>query len=567
MADMTQQTPVQTPAPSQPPKQRSKEQLQRRKRRLRGAVAAVVILAAAGVGGFFLYRFLTAQESVESEMQTQTAQISSIQSTVSGSGNARSKESAAITLTQGGTVQEVFVTSGQTVTEGQPLYTIRSQEAEDAVTTAQEKVNNLQEDMDDLLEKANNLTVRAPFAGKLVEVSEFQVDDKVSEGAAVCTLANDKQLKLSLYFSYAYENEISVGQAVEVSIPAVMSTFQGTVEDIHKVSYISPEGSVYFEVVVVFDNPNTLTEGMTASAKLTAADGTPIYPYQNGSTEYYEGRKIVTEAGGPVLSEHLLRYANVNAGDPLLVMGSDTIDSDIRAKQKELDDAAADLAEAQTALGNFNATAPINGTVTSCTLTPGAEVKSGETVIIISNNTNMVVEITVDDRNISFVQPGMTVDLTDYNGNIFVGTVSSIDMSLSGDSSSNGMTSYPVTLEVDNSAGTLMAGMWLDYSFVASQSDNCIVVPMQAVKYVSDTEGNTFSVLFVQADEKPENAVDIDIPPVEEGQTPTYPTPEDGYYPVPVVTGLDDNYNVEIKEGIEEGQTVFVNYLVTSGWG
>ena len=567
MADMTQQTPVQTPAPSQPPKQRSKEQLQRRKRRLRGAVAAVVILAAAGVGGFFLYRFLTAQESVESEMQTQTAQISSIQSTVSGSGNARSKESAAITLTQGGTVQEVFVTSGQTVTEGQPLYTIRSQEAEDAVTTAQEKVNNLQEDMDDLLEKANNLTVRAPFAGKLVEVSEFQVDDKVSEGAAVCTLANDKQLKLSLYFSYAYENEISVGQAVEVSIPAVMSTFQGTVEDIHKVSYISPEGSVYFEVVVVFDNPNTLTEGMTASAKLTASDGTPIYPYQNGSTEYYEVRKIVTEAGGPVLSEHLLRYANVNAGDPLLVMGSDTLDSDIRAKQKELDDAAADLAEAQTALGNFNATAPINGTVTSCTLTPGAEVKSGETVIIISNNTNMVVEITVDDRNISFVQPGMTVDLTDYNGNIFVGTVSSIDMSLSGDSSSNGMTSYPVTLEVDNSAGTLMAGMWLDYSFVASQSDNCIVVPMQAVKYVSDTEGNTFSVLFVQADEKPENAVDIDIPPVEEGQTPTYPTPEDGYYPVPVVTGLDDNYNVEIKEGIEEGQTVFVNYLVTSGWG
>lgn len=567
MADMTQQTPVQTPAPSQPPKQRSKEQLQRRKRRLRGAVAAVVILAAAGVGGFFLYRFLTAQESVESEMQTQTAQISSIQSTVSGSGNARSKESAAITLTQGGTVQEVFVTSGQTVTEGQPLYTIRSQEAEDAVTTAQEKVNNLQEDMDDLLEKANNLTVRAPFAGKLVEVSEFQVDEKVSEGAAVCTLANDKQLKLSLYFSYAYESEISVGQAVEVSIPAVMSTFQGTVEDIHKVSYISPEGSVYFEVVVVFDNPNTLTEGMTASAKLTASDGTPIYPYQNGSTEYYEVRKIVTEAGGPVLSEHLLRYANVNAGDPLLVMGSDTIDSDIRAKQKELDDAAADLAEAQTALGNFNATAPINGTVTSCTLTPGAEVKSGETVIIISNNTNMVVEITVDDRNISFVQPGMTVDLTDYNGNIFVGTVSSIDMSLSGDSSSNGMTSYPVTLEVDNSAGTLMAGMWLDYSFVASQSDNCIVVPMQAVKYVSDTEGNTFSVLFVQADEKPENAVDIDIPPVEEGQTPTYPTPEDGYYPVPVVTGLDDNYNVEIKEGIEEGQTVFVNYLVTSGWG
>ena len=519
------------------------------------------------MGIFFLYRFLTTQNTVESEIQTQVASISSIQSVVSGSGNARAKESAAITLTQGGTVQEVLVAAGDTVTVGQPLYTIRSQEAEDAVATAQEKVDNLQKDMSDLVEKANNLTVRAPFAGKLVEVSEFQTDQKISEGETVCTLANDKRLKLSLYFSYAYENDISVGQSATVSIPAVMTTFPGTVEKINKVSYISPEGSVYFEVVVVFDNPNTLTADMTATATLTAADGTPIYPYSNSTTEYYEVRKITTEAGGPLISQNLLRYANVNAGDPLLVMGSDTIDSDIRAKQKEIDDATESLVEAQKALSNFNATAPIDGTVTSCTLTPGAEVRSGETVITISNNTNMVVEITVDDRNISFVQPGMTVDLTDYNGNIFVGTVSSIDMSLSGDSSSNGMTSYPVTLEVDNSAGTLMAGMWLDYSFVASQSDNCIVVPMQAVKYVSDTEGNTFSVLFVQADEKPENAVDIDIPPVEEGQTPTYPTPEDGYYPVPVVTGLDDNYNVEIKEGIEEGQTVFVNYLVTSGWG
>ena len=482
MAEMTQQTtaPAQTPAPPESPK-RSKEQLQKRRKRIRSTIAAIIILVAVGVGGFFLYRFLTAQNGAASEIQSQVAEISSIQSTVQGSGNAKAKESAAITLTQGGTVQEVFVTAGDTVTAGQPLYTIRSQAAEDEVTAAQENVTSLQKDMADLMEKANNLTVRAPFAGKLVEVSEFQIDSKVTEGAAVCTLANDKKLKLSLYFSYAYENDISVGQAVEVSIPAVMDTFPGTVETINKVSYISPEGSVYFEVVVAFDNPGTLTEGMTASATLTAADGTPIYPYQNGTTEYYEVRKIVTEAQGPVLSQNLLRYANVNAGDALLVLGSDTIDSDIRAKQKEIDDAATKLTEAQKALANFNATAPIDGTVTSCTLTPGTEVKSGDTVITISNNTNMVVQITVDDRNISFVQPGMTVDLTDYNGNVFVGTVSSIDMSI-GENSSNGMTSYPVTLDVDNSSGTLLAGMWLAYYFVASQSGECVVVPVQAVK-------------------------------------------------------------------------------------
>ena len=569
MAEMTQQNaPVtEAPAPAAPPAPPSGASNQKKKQRkkVRNTIIALVVLAVLAVGGFFLYRFLTAKEDVNSQIQTQPAQISSIQSMVQGSGNAKAKDTAAITLTQGGTVQEVFVTAGDTVTEGQPLYTIRSQAAEDEVTAAQEKVTNLQKDMDDLYKDLNNLTVRAPFAGKLIEVSEFEPGSTVSSGASVATLVNDKKLKLSLYFSYAYENDIYVGQSVSVSIPAVMDSFTGSVEQVNKVHYITPEGADHFEVVVAFDNPGTLTEGMTASAALTAADGTPIYPYENGATKYYETRKIVTEAGGPLLSANLLCYSNVSAGQVLLSMGSDTIDSDIRAKQKEIDDAMEKLTEAQKALNNFNAVAPIDGTVTTCTLAEGAEVKSGDTVIIISNTTTMLVNITVDDRNISFVKPGMTVDLTDWNGNVFMGTVSSINTGSA--EAGQGMTSFPVTLTVDNYDGSLLEGVWLDYSFVASQSDDCIVVPMQSVKYVSDENGETASVVFIKADSKPENTVAIDIPPTEPGATPLYPSESEGFYPVPVTTGLSDNYNVEIKEGLTGDEEVFVNYYVEQAWG
>ena len=569
MAEMTQQNaPVtEAPAPAAPPARPSGTSNQKKKQRkkVRNTIIALVVLAVLAVGGFFLYRFLTAKEAVNSQIQTQPAQISSIQSMVQGSGNAKAKDTAAITLTQGGTVQEVFVTAGDTVTEGQPLYTIRSQAAEDEVTAAQEKVSNLQKDMADLHKALNNLTVRAPFAGKLIEVSEFETGSTVSSGASVATLVNDKKLKLSLYFSYAYENDIYVGQSVSVSIPAVMDSFTGSVEQVNKVHYITPEGADHFEVVVAFDNPGTLTEGMTASAALTAADGTPIYPYENGATKYYETRKIVTEAGGPLLSANLLCYSNVSAGQVLLSMGSDTIDSDIRAKQKEIDDAMEKLTEAQKALNNFNAVAPIDGTVTTCTLAEGAEVKSGDTVIIISNTTTMLVNITVDDRNISFVKPGMTVDLTDWNGNVFTGTVSSINTGSA--EAGQGMTSFPVTLTVDNYDGSLLEGVWLDYSFVASQSDDCIVVPMQSVKYVSDENGETASVVFIKADSKPENTVAIDIPPTEPGATPLYPSESEGFYPVPVTTGLSDNYNVEIKEGLTGDEEVFVNYYVEQAWG
>ena len=234
-------------------------------------------------------------------------------------------------------------------------------------------------------------------------------------------------------------------------------------------------------------------------------------------------------------------------------------------KQKEIDDAMEKLTEAQKALNNFNAVAPIDGTVTTCTLAEGAEVKSGDTVIIISNTTTMLVNITVDDRNISFVKPGMTVDLTDWNGNVFTGTVSSINTGSA--EAGQGMTGFPVTLTVDNYDGSLLEGVWLDYSFVASQSDDCIVVPMQSVKYVSDENGETASVVFIKADSKPENTVAIDIPPTEPGATPLYPSESEGFYPVPVTTGLSDNYNVEIKEGLTGDEEVFVNYYVEQAWG
>ena len=164
------------------------------KRLIALGVAAVIL----GGGGFALYRFLTAADEEVGEIFPAVAEIGTIQSKVSGRGTAKAKESAAITLTQSGTVQEVFVTGGQTVMAGDPLYTIYSQAAEDAVTDAQKKLDDLNKDMADLLEDANNLTVRAPFAGKLQEVKEFQPDQEVSKGSPVATLVNDRKLKLSL---------------------------------------------------------------------------------------------------------------------------------------------------------------------------------------------------------------------------------------------------------------------------------------------------------------------------------------------------------------------------------
>ena len=346
-----------------------------------------------------------------------------------------------------------------------------------------------------------------------------------------------------------------MGQEVQVSIPAVMGTFTGRVEKINKVSYISPEGAVHFEVVIVFDNPGTLTAEMDASAMLTAGDGTAIYPYANGKTEYYEKRAITAKADGPVEGVgNLLNYANVSAGEGLLFLGSSTIDEKIQAQQEKLD-------EAQKAMDDFNAVAPIDGTVTSCNLTEGQEVKSGDTVIMISNNVTMLVTINVDDRNISFIKPGSYVELSDWNGMSYQGLVTSIDMA--GAQSGQGSTTYPVTLTVDNWDGSLMEGMGLSYSFVTSESEDCVLVPTACVQYFSDKDGNRCAVVFVQRDERPDDVPELELPTFEPGQKRTFPTEEEGYYPVIVETGIADTKNVEIVSGVEAGDVVFLNYTLT----
>ncbi|NBI11087.1 HlyD family efflux transporter periplasmic adaptor subunit [Colidextribacter sp. OB.20] len=534
------------PAPAAPPRPPVKKPAGKgKKKMIKRLIALAVIAAIVGGAGFGMWYLVFREDSATSKPLTDVARINTIQSVVQGYGTAVPKESAAITLNAAGTVDEVYVTVGQTVFAGQELYTIDSQAARDNLQKAQEEMNKL-------LEEANNLTVRAPFAGKLMDVQEFQPDQEVSVGAKVATLVNDRKLKLSLYFSYAYEHDVRAGQSVQVTVPAVMRSFTGHVEKVNKVSYISPEGAVHFEVVIVFDNPGTLTEGMDAAAVLTAADGSEIYPYQNGQTQFYETREILSKASGPIIGQgNLLNYANVREGEELLYLGSSTIDEKIQNQQVELD-------KATEAMDNFNAVAPIDGQVFSCTLEPGQNVKEGDTVITISNTTTMVVDIQVDSRNIGFIQAGMTMELTDDYGNPVMGTVTNVAMQ---GEVGTGTTTYPVTLEVDNSGGTIYNGSWLNYKLVTAESVDCITVPNQCIKRVNDVNGEARTVVFIQADSKPDNAVEIDPSSLGEGEGGKLPTSADGFWPVPVTTGLSDVYNCEITEGLE------VDTIVFTGWG
>lgn len=629
------QTPVAPQAPAAPAGGKkgpaTHEQKQKRRKLIRRCITLAVVAAIAAGGWYLLKKFVFKDDTdAVGEPMTQMVSRGSIQSTVTGMGNARAKNSAVITPDSGYTVLELFVNEGDTVEEGQLLYNLDDSAAQEAVQSAQanvlkaqEAVDDLNRELDKLYEDVANLNITAPHDGKLsgvkTGVGAIKVGDDLGEGAVIATIINDTKLRLHLYYSWAYEGQIQVGQQARVSVPSAMADYPATVEQVNYVRRIVPEGSVTFEVIFVMDNPGTLTEGVVASATLTGADGSPIYPYESGTLEYFETTELTAKVAGPVEYVDLMNYADVKAGQSLVKLGDKDQQSkiaskrtSIREQQKSVDNALEALEEAQKKLDNYHAVSPIAGRVLSLGgLAIGQEVSSG-CQIQIADTSTMMVDISIDERNVGFVSVGMGVDLQDMMGNYYFGTVETVALTAK---SENGMASFPATVVVDNPEGSLMSGSYVDYTFIASQSDNCLVVPIQAVKNVSLAhlqadggdgmgedgmmgiddgsvmvpedavpeamvapmgggvmimdggssmgpsafagKGDTAAVCFVKGEDTEGRGIEPD---------PSWEMPE-GFYAVRVETGLNDESNVEIKSGLVEGDEVFIGYMTNSAWG
>lgn len=616
-----QQTPVMTP-PAAPPAAPTGP---KKKRKGRGkTIAGILIVAAIAIALVVLvWYFVFREDGSKGEVMTDFVTRGSIQSMVEGSGTTKAKDSATVTPGSG-TILELFVQEGDQVTAGQQLYRMDDTTARDAVTEAQKSVDNCNKELQAVYDKIAELSITAPHAGNLREVADLKVGDTVNEGDTIATLVNDTKLRLSLYYSYAYEGDIKVGQTAQISIPAIMAPVTGKVEQINKVRFVSPEGATHFEVVLVLDNPGTLAEGMDASAGLTAADGTPIYPYQNGKLEYYESTKITAKATGPVERVSLLDYGDVKAGQLLVQLGAKDTDEEIASKENALKAAQEKLEEATKELEKYNAVAPIDGTVLQCSLTEGQEVSSGQGITI-ADTSQMIIEIQVDERNARYIKAGMMVDINQY-GTPYVGIVESVSMTASGE---NGVASIPAVVTVDNYDGSMIPGTYAEYSFVASESEDCLTVPVQAVKYVSfanvqlpetldadpsagmddgmmddgmvdggmvdggvealpqSNSGGAFAdPLGMIAVPMPGGGVIVDggsmggssggasddstgvIVWVKSKEAPANailePDPTwdcpEGFWAVPVEVGLSDNSKVEITRGLAEGQEVFIGY-------
>ena len=469
-----------------------------------------------------------------------------------------------------GKVTEVFVQAGQAVKAGDKLFTVDPAEFRTELDTARKEMDEAQRSLDEAAagvtaaeEDVTELTTTAPFAGRMLPVEgedakTWRVGDELAAGTVLGTLVDDTVIKLPLYFSYAYINDIKKGAAATVSIPANMSTVAGTVELVEAVEKVSDDGTRLFRVTIAINNPGALKKGMAASAEVSTANGA-VMPADAGLLEYNREETITAKQSGKITKLNGLDYYKYAAGAVIvqqenddLTRAVDTAARSLQSQQMALAEKQKRITELETIIAGAAVTSPIDGVVLKMDTAVDAELAGGTAPCVVADMSTLVVKAQIAMNDINSVMPGQPATMTLYNGTedvTLTGSVESVSMQAEENSGNGSMPTYTAVIVLDPlpEGVTVSMGYYVSYKITTAQSEDCITIPARAL--VNTEEG---TAVFAKPAEGQEFDETIPIP---EG---TEDIPE-GFVLVPVAVGISDSSNVEILSGIDEGTEVFLS--------
>jgi len=227
-----------------------------------------------------------------------------------------------------------------------------------------------------------------------------------------------------------------------------------------------------------------------------------------------------------------LRQAQSN----LVVAEANLVNDKLKGQDVILARQAVDQAAAQVAItrAQFNKSiirSPISGTVLQLAAQQGETVSAGlstQTMVIVADLDRLEIDAYVDETDIGKVSIGQSVrcSVDAFAGRTFKGKVTKI---ASGSTIQQGVVTYDVTISLINPTHDLKPDMTANVNIETGRVKNAILVPAVAVQM--NTRGSTVSIL---------KTIDGKPTPVS----------------IPVVTGGTDGVNIEIKSGLQGGETI-----------
>jgi HlyD family secretion protein len=476
-------------------------------------------------GGYLGWKHFTAKPAVATNI-TAKAKIGDVSKVITATGTVNFPHSIPLTFKQAGQIMALNVETGDSVKAGQVLAKIDDSSLQMTVTQQQAAVTSAQAKLQTLKDSFNAQTLTS------AQSAVAQAEQGVATAQQSLTTAQQNADPNYL------ANQVSQAKAV----------VQQASNDLAKAQQSGSASSTALN---------------QAQAALTTAQNA-----QNGGA-------------AQALASAQAQYRSAQAGltsaqAQLDQQEQGPIASDIESAQADIATAQAQLDSAKLALTNAEIIAPIDAVVVSAPLQVGQQSDATSIITITPAENNIEVDASIAQSDINQVKMGQKVDITlDSNPNQHIsGTVSLI--ALQGTIVSN-VTTYTVTVTVDQATDLLRAGMNANVSVIVAEAKNVLTVPSEAVKTRGNRTGVTVPVTSStsagqvdsagQTNPKTDKAANSGTGNAgsANGGSANAGTAKAGAANaaantrfIPVVIGLDDGTNVEIKSGLTEGQDVII---------
>ncbi len=520
--------------------------------------AGIMVIVVAG-GAFFVQNQKKNAKLANAQAGKQnTAEVTKgdLISSLSSSGTISAKDTYEITSLVEGEVVEANFEEGDQVEKGQVLYRIDSSSVNSQLNSSQnslERANKkYQEALDDYNEAVSDYsgdTYKSTRTG-FIKTLNIEAGDKVSNNTVLASIYNDQTMKIKVPFLSTEAVSIAEGAQAVVTLTDTGEQITGTVTAVSNMDEVLDGGRMVRYVTVEVANPGGLSSQYTATvsvgdflgsgeATFTAATDTTMSASLSGVNGSVEVESMLVHEGD-----------YVTVGTPIFKIKSKDVQDILQSFEDSVDSAKAQVEQAQSSLDstqdnvdNYTITAPISGQIITKSVKVGDKISrnsgsSDTTLATIYDMSELTFEMSVDEMDISSVAVGQSVSVTAdaYSDRTFSGTVTNV--SLKG-SQSNGVTNYPVTVTLDSDAnGVLLPGMNVDGVITVGESKDTLMVPSGALM-----RGNR---VYIKDD-----SADVSEGP-QMGNVPA------GFKAVEVEIGLSNDDFVEIKSGVSEGDTVYV---------
>ena len=446
-----------------------------------------------------------------------------------GSGTINAADSYTVKSLVTGTVLTADFELGDTIQKGDVLYVIDSSDVEGDLESAQLSVSQAQRSYDDAADARN---VRTKISG---EVSSFAVaaGDAVQAGQTVATVRDTSVMLLAVDFPAAEAQSFVAGQAAQVMPDTTFETLNGTIRSVSGADPAGDASLMTCTVTIAVPNAGSLT---TAQAAVAQVNG--VSSLNSAHFTYQREETVVAAASGTVSELCVKEGSTVRQDDVILRITGKDLDKQTRNAADSLRAAELQMSSAEKTISHYTIDAPISGTILDKKVKAGDKLSANDTAMqnlcTIYDMSYLEMKLNVDELKIRSLEVGQEVDITAdaVPGETYKGVISSI---LVAGTTANGSTSYPVTVRIDD-MGELLPGMNATAKITTASVKNVLALPNAALvrgSYVLVTK---------------------DSPSAANAETSM--TAPDGYVYVKVTTGISDDDYIEVKSGLQEGDTI-----------